>query len=562
MSFLLFFLGVLSSFQRVNAQHCFPGFHFSIDANTVSFDDQSTADGNITAYSWDFGDGGASTAQNPSHSYSAPGTYNVCLTITAHNPNCSETYCHHVVVVHPPTDVCHAAFVAHQPDPAHTIIVFSDQSTSDGNIGSWVWDFGDGNTSTEQSPSHSYAEPGSYQVCLTITDADGGCTSHVCHHIVVHHLPAAVCHAAFVAHQTDPAHTTIVFTDQSTSDGAIGSWAWDFGDGNTSTEQNPSHTYAEPGTYQVCLTITDADGDCTSHVCHQVVVHHPPANVCHAAFAAHQPDPAHTTIVFTDQSTSDETIGSWTWDFGDGNTSTEQNPSYTYSEPGTYQVCLTVTAANGCTSHVCHQIVVHHPPAVDCQAAYMVHYSAGNLNIQFANTSTNTSDHTVYSWEFGDGTTSNEENPLHTYAHSGHYTVCLFIHDTTTGCSAHVCHTINVHHGGIHHYHPHHAHLEAKANLESKPRADFAAPLSVEVITYPNPFVGSTTIVYTIPVESAVKFEVYSVAGVLVADLAQSHKLAGEYRETLTVEDLQPGLYLLKMIQNGTQHVRPIILMR
>ena len=473
-SFLLFLLGVLSSFQRVNAQHCFPGFHFSIQANTVTFADQSTADGDITAYSWDFGDGSTSTEQNPSHAYSIPGTYNVCLTITAHNPNCSETYCHHVVVVHPPANVCHAAFVAQQPDPAHTTIVFTNQSTSDGNIGSWVWDFGDGNTSTEQSPSHTYSEPGTYQVCLTITDADGGCTSHVCHQIVVHHPRALICQAAFAAHQPDPAHTTIVFTDQSTSDGVIGSWAWDFGDGNTSADQNPSHTYAEPGTYQVCLT---------------------------------------------------------------------------------------VTAANGCSSHVCHQIVVHHPPAVDCHATFTVHYSAGNLNIQFTNNSANTTDHTVYSWDFGDGTTSNEENPLHTYAHSGHYTVCLFIHDTTTGCSAHVCHTINVHHGGIHHYHPHHTHLEAKANLKSKPRADSSVPLSVEVINYPNPFVGSTTIVYTIPVESAVKFEVYSVTGVLVADLAQSHKPAGEYSETLTVGDLQPGLYLLKMTLDETEYVRQIMLM-
>lgn len=470
----LLLMCVLLTFQRGNAQHCFPGFQYTVAGNVVTFNDQSTADGNITSYSWNFGDGQTSAEQNPAHAYATPGTYNVCLTITAHNPSCTNTYCHHVVVVHhPPVGVCQAAFVAHQPNPEHQAINFTDQSTSDGTIGSWVWDFGDGNTSTEQNPSHTYIQPGTYLVCLIITNNDGSCTSHVCQHVVVHHPPAGVCHALFIAHQPNPAHQTIDFTDQSTSDGTIGSWAWDFGDGHTSTEQNPSHTYAEPGTYLVCLIITDNDGGCTSHLCQYVVVHHPLANDCHAAFT--------------------------------------------------------------------------------------VHIDSSGFGIYVTNTSTGTTDHTTYRWEFGDGTTSTGENAHHTFAHSGHYTVCLFIADTTTGCSSHICQNINVHHGGVHHYHPQLEHIEGVAISKIEPRADCIMSPSAQMVVYPNPAVEAVQVVYQIPVTAKVKFELYNLNGARVVESGENTKSAGTYTEFIQVSNLLPGEYVLKMTVDGTPHVRRIM---
>ena len=271
--FLLVSLSLSMAFQQANAQHCTPAFHFSVDGYKVTFTDQSTSNGTIIIWAWNFGDGNTSADQNPIHTYSKPGTYTVCLNITDDH-GCTSHVCKHVVIHHPPAGVCHAAFSFNQPDPDFQTINFTDLSTSDGTIGTWNWDFGDGTNSSEQNPSHTYLHAGTYTVCLTITDDDGGCTSHVCKHVIVHHPPAGICHAVFTYHQTDPNNLTIDFTDQSTSDGTIGTWAWDFGDGNTSNEQNPSHTYAHPGTYTVCLNITDDDGGCTSHVCHHVTVHH------------------------------------------------------------------------------------------------------------------------------------------------------------------------------------------------------------------------------------------------------------------------------------------------
>ena len=354
---------------------------------------------------------------------------------------------------------------------------------------------------------------------------------------------------------------TVIFDDQSTADGNITGYEWDFGDGNTSTEQNPTHTYAAPGTYNVCLTITAHNPNCTATFCHHVIVHHPPPGVCHAAFSAHQPDPAQPTFDFTDQSTSDGNIGTWEWDFGDGNTSTDQNPTHTYASPGVYLVCLIITDDDGgCTSHVCHHVVVHHAPPSGCHAAFTYHLDAHGLDVQFTNTSTETTAHTTYLWNFGDGTTSTEKNPHHTYAHPGHYTVCLFIEDMTTGCSSHICYTINVHHGGHHHFHhPHH--MEAKA-VKEESITERTLPSTQLVAIYPNPVVDFVKIVYQIRVAAKVKFEMYSLTGARVAALAESVESIGEHTQIFSVGNLTPGVYVLKMTVDGAPYIQQIAVQR
>jgi PKD repeat protein len=133
---------------------------------------------------------------------------------------------------------------------------FTDASTdSDGTVVGWDWDFGDGNTSTAQNPSHTYAAGGTYNVTLTVTDNDAG-TDSVSKPVTVT--------APNVPPTADFTFTTNCltadFTDASTdSDGTVVGWDWDFGDGNTSTSQSPSHTYAADGTYTVTLTVTDDD---------------------------------------------------------------------------------------------------------------------------------------------------------------------------------------------------------------------------------------------------------------------------------------------------------------
>ncbi|MEO6759910.1 MAG: PKD domain-containing protein, partial [Saprospiraceae bacterium] len=320
---------------------------------------------------------------------------------------------------------------------------------------------------------------------------------------------------------------------------------------------NPSHTYAGPGTYLVCLTITDADGGCTSHFCHEVVAHHPAMGVCQAAFSFHQAHPD-APVDFTDESSSDLSIVSWQWEFGDGSMSTLQNPAHTYAGPGTYIVCLTIISADGaCTSHFCHEVVVHHP-AEPCHAAFIVHTESDNHSFHFTNTSGGTSNQSTYSWDFGDGTTSTEENPHHTYTHLGQYTVCLFLTDLSTGCSSHVCHTINVYHLTDHPHYARAGNVGERANSEAGPAVANPADNSVRLENYPNPFSDVTTIHYQLADASTVKIELYDLSGKKMIEIAERSQATGEHVESLRVGQLLPGNYLLKMTVNEKNYVRQV----
>jgi PKD repeat protein len=223
--------------------------------------------------------------------------------------------------------------------PVGGTVQFTDAST--GDITGWSWTFGDGETSTAQSPQHTYATAGTYTVTLTVSNAYGGDTEAKTGYIDVGPIPAA----AFTASPTAGlAPLTVQFTDLSL--GNPTSWHWDFGDGGTSTDQSPAHTYTEPGTYTVTLTVTNAYGEDTETKTVYIYAAPPIASFTANVTRGNAP----LTVQFTDTSTGD--ITGWSWDFGDGNTSTDQNPTHTYTEPGTYTASLTVSGPTGEDSEI------------------------------------------------------------------------------------------------------------------------------------------------------------------------------------------------------------------
>ena len=224
-------------------------------------------------------------------------------------------------------------------------LALSLTDTSTNSPTSWAWDFGDGSTSTAQNPSHTYSVPGVYTVILTATNSYGSDTEAKTAFVTVNGNPPV---AAFTGSPTSgTVPLSVSFTDQSTN--IPTSWSWTFGDGGTSTAQHPIHEYTTAGTFTVTLTVSNAwgsDGETkTGYVTVTQAGQTPPdAQFIGTPTTGSKP----LTVQFTDQSTGNPT--SWSWTFGDGGTSSLQNPSHTYSRKGSFTVTLTATNANGSDS--------------------------------------------------------------------------------------------------------------------------------------------------------------------------------------------------------------------
>ncbi|HEY3387200.1 MAG TPA: PKD domain-containing protein [Saprospiraceae bacterium] len=513
---------------------CHAAFTWEIDSLTVHFFSQSTSDHDIISTTWHFGDGGTGEGTNPIHIYDHPGVYVVCIRIED-NTGCVDELCHEVQVGEGGEE-CHAQFTWEQI-PGTLQIHFHSTSTSQYDITSYSWNFGDGHFGDGDDPYHTYEEPGVYVVCLLITDASG-CVSDICHEVHVEE-PESDCHAAFT---WDIDSLTVHFFSQSTSEHEIISTTWHFGDGGTGDGTNPIHIYDQPGVYVVCIRIEDNTG-CVSELCHEVHVG-VGEEECHAQFTWEQ-IPGTLQIHFNSTSTSQYDITSYSWNFGDGHFGDNNDPYHTYEEPGTYTVCLLIMDAHGCVSDICHQVVVQPISSGECNANFSFEQNDEGV-VFFNNNSTGGTDHTTWFWDFDDGETSTEENPHHVYEEPGIYTVCLTMADSTLNCSDQFCLTMTY---GLQweesHYDASRTPRETAANNTKSPNQDLGT------IRYTNPVADELVISYVLKVASPVNIELFDLTGYrLIADYATMTS-EGQHQTSLDVSHLQPGVYFLA-ITTGT----------
>ncbi|MBX3240514.1 MAG: PKD domain-containing protein [Chitinophagaceae bacterium] len=385
---------------------------------SVRFTDEST--GNPASWNWEFSDGTTqqlSNQQNPNVSLTRPGVYSVTLVVRNVNGVNAVTRTDYITVFPSPT-VNFSADITTACLPAQ--VQFTGvATTSVGTITSWAWDFGDGNLSAAQNPSHTYQQAGWYNVALSVTSSTG-CSARrsVARYVRVvsgietkfSYTPSANCEAPF----------TVPFTNESSGPGTL-SYMWDFGNGNTDTARHPTAVFAASGTHNVRLTTTSSFG-CANTATQPVAV-----NAFNTAFT--HPDTVCIDQPVSFQNTSDAGVVTFNWQFGDGSSSaTDQHPVKRYTAAGVYNVKLINRFAN-CTDSVTRQIVVVSRPGVDftavnnfgCNAAYSVDFQS------------NAATAVSWLWNFGDGNTATEENPTHTYTGTGNYTVSLTI-TTAGGC--------------------------------------------------------------------------------------------------------------------------------
>lgn len=385
----------------------------------TTFTDVST--GNPSSWTWSFGDGtvvnGNAVEQ---YTYANAGSYIVTLLVGGIGNNCSDLTFGVVTVstdaiagVNLPDTVC-----------VSEVFTFNDNSTiNTGTIVSQTWDMGDGTIYNTANGTHLYAVSGTYFVTHSVTSS-GGCSSQIVDTIIVNPLPIA----NFAGTNTCsglPAQ----FTDLSTA--TIISWNWNFGDGVTDTLQNPIHVYSASGIYNSELIVTNNFG-CSDTLIIPVEVYATPT----ASFTNNTTCWG-TPVSFFDNSTVavGDTIVSWFWDFGDGNTSfleEDQNSYQVYND--TFFVTHVVTTANGCTDSVTQ--IVTTLPIVNFDFAPDVTNGCAPLTVNFSDLSTTTGAATIvgWVWNFGDGIFSFAQNPNHIYANDGTYFVSLQV-TTSDGCT-------------------------------------------------------------------------------------------------------------------------------
>ena len=385
--------------------------------SSVNFSDQTP--GNNNRWLWSFGDGNYSTAQNPSHQYTDTGFFTIKLFVW--NGGCVDSIIvPNYVYIKPPI----AKFIVQNNCSSPLERVFLDKSIG---ADDWLWNFGDGTTSTLQSPTHVYSAAGSYTVSLKVTNRSTGCEYTTTTIVLI-----VDAKAQFTASDTIVCRGSNVIFTTGLSLTDVTTFNWNFGDGtpsinSPSVSNGMTHLFNRSGIFDVRLTITDVTG-CSNQLIKTAYIK------VNGPIAKFTPTGAgsclNKIVVFTDSSQSDGTnaLQSWKWNYGDGITdSLTTGPfQHIYSSVGLYNVKLKVTDTKGCTD----SFMVPTPFVVSKPVANFISPDTINCPSQLIHfTDSSTGPGLIYNWSFGDGNSSTAQNPSNNYLTLGIFSVKLFIKD-------------------------------------------------------------------------------------------------------------------------------------
>lgn len=409
--------------------------HAGCPTDPVNFTDITNSTRPVYKWDWTFGDATTATIKSPVKTYTTTGSFNVNMKVYT-EVGCMAEITKPVTIYPKPV----ASFTVTPNTCKDTVITFTSTSTAaPGTLVKWIWDFGDGNTQTELAGApvtHSYVTAGPYTVSLTVENSAGCKSVLVTQNITVYPKPLPSFTLPGVCLPSGSAQFTNTTTINGTAPAAGTAYLWNFGDGGTSALQNPPHNFTTAGPFNVSLLVTSAN-NCQAIITQPVTniyaqpkaMFTPPAEIC-----------LREAINFADLSNGQgNAVNEWHWDFGDGNTSTQQNPAYTYTIADTFFVKLWVKTDKGCLSDtMTKQIIVNPLPL----AAYnILPPTCVNTPVTFQNTSTiSTTNIVKWNWVFGDGNTNsaiNGNNVTNSYATVGNYTTSLQV-VSDKGCNSDV----------------------------------------------------------------------------------------------------------------------------
>ncbi len=457
------------------------------------------------SFLWSFNGGVSSNMMNASFVYPAEGDYPVTLTVTNECGFVSVTET--INVIFEPT----AAFSANVPDGCAPYIVdFMNESSDNATDFRWSFPGGTPATSTEPNPSITYNDGGVYDVELIATNIVGADTIYLEEYITIASVPEIQFSVT--------ASGLTVFLDNVTV-GAT-SYEWDFGDGNTSIEANPTHTYDDLGAYTITLFASNECGETFAE--EEIAVGATPLALFSSSSVSGCPD---LVVQFLDQSQG--VVNAWSWSFpgGQPSESTDPNPIVTYSEVGTYRVELMVSNELDQDDVVIESYIeVGAPPVANFD------FSVDGRTVSFLNLS-DAADR--YAWSFGDGTISTEANPTHTFQSNDLYFVTLNAYNDFCGTSTTIPVSILV---------------SGTTNIDE----------DTQVVIAPNPAQNFVHIDIKTPSAQAVEVRLLDLQGKLLLHTQMNSKQL----QQLDVSKYASGVYFIQLLSDTWQMTERIIVQK
>ncbi len=303
-----------------------------------------------------------------------------------------------------------------QSDVLYTVPVVS-------NATSYTWSLPSGASGTSGTNSISVSFSDTANSGILVVKGNNSCGDGLESSLAVTVNPVIPsCDAQFNYTGSGP----VIFTDLST--GAPTAWTWDFGDGTFSSQQNPTHNYSVGGSYQVTLSVVNQLNNCVSVITKTVVA----GSITYMADFSFVTNPSNLTVIFSDLSSASTTA--WYWTMGDGKMLKTQNPTYTYSSPGVYKVCLAVfDQGSSISKTICKEVTLGEITCtLTSDFSYFINPLSLSLNVSFFSQISGEAD--SYFWTFGDGSSSTVKNPDHVYTLPGYYKVTLAVRNNSSKC--------------------------------------------------------------------------------------------------------------------------------